>query len=170
MVPPHPVPVTPGPTSPRRGEVRRANRETSIAALGQRLRPPPLYLSPLGRGRLSSDARKSGEGVRRIQPKATQAPRVARMHPPHPVPATPGPTSPRRGEVKEASGMPVDARGHPILPPRCSATAKMSLSPRPDRLTTIRWSFGLFGASSSTLAMACAGSSAGMIPSSFERS
>src|SRR6266545_7931443 len=54
--------------------------------------------------------------------------------------------------------------------PRCSATVKMSLSPRPHMFITIRWSFGFFGASSATLASACAGSSAGMIPSSRESS
>jgi hypothetical protein len=37
---------------------------------------------------------------------------------------------------------------------------KMSLSPRPHMFITIRWSFGFCGASSSTLASACAGSSA----------
>src|SRR5581483_9905992 len=54
-------------------------------------------------------------------------------------------------------------------PPRYCATECRSLSPRPDRFTTIRWSFAFFGASSKTLAMACADSSAGMMPSSFER-
>src|SRR5712691_6832932 len=52
--------------------------------------------------------------------------------------------------------------------PRCSATVKMSLSPRPHMFITIRWSWGFFGASSRTLASACAGSSAGMMPSSWE--
>ena len=47
------------------------------------------------------------------------------------------------------------------------ATWRRSLSPRPQRFTTIRWSFGFFGASSITLASACAGSSAGMMPSSL---
>src|SRR5262245_13621036 len=54
--------------------------------------------------------------------------------------------------------------------PRWSATVKMSLSPRPHMFITIRWSFGFLGASSSTLASACAGSSAGMMPSSLEHS
>ena len=44
---------------------------------------------------------------------------------------------------------------------------KMSLSPRPQRFTTMRWSFGIFGASSITLARAWRGSSAGMMPSSL---
>src|SRR5262249_997218 len=46
---------------------------------------------------------------------------------------------------------------HSLLP-RCSATVARSLSPRPDRLTAIRWSFGFFGARSRTRAIACAGS------------
>src|SRR5690606_10667522 len=51
----------------------------------------------------------------------------------------------------------------------CSAkwcmTVCMSLSPRPDRLTTIRWSLGSVGARLKTSASACEDSSAGMTPS-----
>src|SRR4029077_3100800 len=49
--------------------------------------------------------------------------------------------------------------------PSATATAKMSLSPRPQRLTTSRWSLGRPGATFATCASAWAGSSAGMIPS-----
>src|SRR6185369_3585812 len=75
--------------------------------------------------------------------------------------------APRFLELSETG---VDTRGHLVLPFRMSPTCGTSLSPRPERLTTIRWSFGRFGASSITLAMACAGSSAGMMPSSFDSS
>ena len=68
----------------------------------------------------------------------------------------------RRSGSSSNSGL---VRNH-IFTPRCSATVKMSLSPRPQRFITIRWSFGFVGASSITLASACAGSSAGMMPSS----
>src|SRR6202012_5640439 len=51
----------------------------------------------------------------------------------------------------------VNAGGHDFFPRRISPTWGTSLSPRPERLTTIRWSFGRLGASSMTLAMACAG-------------
>src|SRR5271165_5278962 len=49
--------------------------------------------------------------------------------------------------------------------PRWSATAKMSLSPRPHMFITIRCSRGKLGAILATWASACAGSSAGMMPS-----
>src|SRR6202040_1709978 len=64
----------------------------------------------------------------------------------------------------------IDTGGHDFFPRRISPTCGTSLSPRPERLTTIKWSFGRFGASSITLAMACAGSSAGMMPSSRDSS
>ena len=51
------------------------------------------------------------------------------------------------------------------LTPRWSATAKMSLSPRPHMFMTIRWSRGRVGAILATWASAWAGSSAGMMPS-----
>src|SRR5207244_12151704 len=60
----------------------------------------------------------------------------------------------------------IDTGGHFFLPFRISVICGMSLSPRPERLTTIRWSRGRFGASSITLAIACAGSRAGGMPSS----
>ena len=50
--------------------------------------------------------------------------------------------------------------------PRWSATANMSLSPRPHMFMTIRWSRGRVGAILATWASAWAGSSAGMMPSS----
>src|SRR5437667_4163775 len=50
--------------------------------------------------------------------------------------------------------------------PRWSATAKMSLSPRPHMFITIRWSRGRVGAILAIWARAWAGSSAGMMPSS----
>jgi hypothetical protein len=57
-----------------------------------------------------------------------------------------------------------------VFPRRMSPTCGTSLSPRPERLITIKWSFGRCGASSMTFAMACAGSSAGMMPSSRDSS
>ena len=56
---------------------------------------------------------------------------------------------------------------HHIGMPRWPATAKMSLSPRPHMFITSRSSFGSVGASFATYASACAGSSAGMMPSSL---
>lgn len=49
-------------------------------------------------------------------------------------------------------------------------TVKMSLSPRPQRLTIIKASRSMVGAIFMTSAMACAGSSAGMMPSTVDRS
>jgi len=46
-----------------------------------------------------------------------------------------------------------------------SSTISTSLSPRPDRVTTIDSDLGLFFASLITSAMACADSKAGIIPS-----
>src|SRR4029077_19820481 len=75
----------------------------------------------------------------------------------------------------EVGALPVDDRVEPgqdgdiaahNLTPRWSATAKMSLSPRPHMFITIRWSRGRVGASFATWANACAGTKAGMIPSS----
>ena len=45
------------------------------------------------------------------------------------------PATPFGGECREFA---VDAGGHPIRLPRCSATVKMSLSPRPHMFITIR--------------------------------
>ena len=45
------------------------------------------------------------------------------------------PAAPFAGECREFA---VDAGGHPIRLPRCSATVKMSLSPRPHMFITIR--------------------------------
>src|SRR5205814_6609968 len=75
----------------------------------------------------------------------------------------------RRDDDQQPAGalLPVVEKTH-NLPPRCSATLARSLSPRPERLTTIRWSFGFCGARSATRASACAGSSAGMMPSRRE--
>src|SRR5204862_4311380 len=53
-----------------------------------------------------------------------------------------------------------------IFIPKWPATAKMSLSPRPHMFMTRRLSRASVGASFSTKASACAGSSAGMMPSS----
>src|SRR3546814_235474 len=50
--------------------------------------------------------------------------------------------------------------------PSASATVKMSLSPRPDRLMTTIWSLSIFGTIFSAAAIAWLDSSAGMIPSS----
>ena len=74
----------------------------------------------------------------------------------------------RRAERAEA---PIDAarRRHRVTP-RCSATVKMSLSPRPHIFMTKRWSRGRCGAISMTLARAWAGSRAGMMPSSSQHS
>src|ERR1700730_14098062 len=56
--------------------------------------------------------------------------------------------------------------GHyPMSMPRCLATVKTSLSPRPQRFMTMIWSLPMVGASLITSASACAGSSAGMMPS-----
>src|SRR3546814_17650724 len=69
-----------------------------------------------------------------------------------------------------ANGSGVGANGvavH-ISTPKAVATVKMSLSPRPERLTINIWSASSVGATFSALAMACADSSAGMIPSSAE--
>lgn len=54
--------------------------------------------------------------------------------------------------------------------PRCFATVKMSLSPRPHMFITMIWSFGKVGAIFITWAKAWLGSSAGMIPSSLQDS
>src|SRR5690606_2591437 len=76
----------------------------------------------------------------------------------------------RRAALGAAGGKaPVDT-AHQNCPPRMSATCGTSLSPRPERLTTMMWSCGFCGASSITLARAWAGSSAGMMPSSLDRS
>src|SRR6185437_14571823 len=64
----------------------------------------------------------------------------------------------------------IDAGRHCFLAFRISPTCGTSLSPRPERLTTMRCSFGRSGASSMTFAIACAGSSAGMMPSSRDSS
>src|SRR5207344_2162379 len=58
----------------------------------------------------------------------------------------------------------LDARHQSFLPER-SATVCMSLSPRPERLTSRMASFGIFGAIFIACATACADSSAGMMPS-----
>ena len=52
--------------------------------------------------------------------------------------------------------------------PSTSATVKMSLSPRPDRLTRMVWSLRMLGASRSASATAWALSRAGIIPSVLE--
>src|SRR5271166_6734854 len=74
----------------------------------------------------------------------------------------------------EVGGLLVDDRVEPghdddfatqSLTPRRSATAKMSLSPRPHMFITIKWSRGSVGAIFATWASAWAGSSAGMMPS-----
>ena len=49
---------------------------------------------------------------------------------------------------------------------RCCATVNTSLSPRPHMFITMIWSRPIVGASLMTSASACAGSSAGMMPSS----
>src|SRR3546814_8593137 len=49
--------------------------------------------------------------------------------------------------------------------PRALATVNTSLSPRPHRFMTMIWSRAICGASLRTCASACAGSSAGMLPS-----
>src|SRR5690606_11568444 len=53
---------------------------------------------------------------------------------------------------------------------RWCITVCMSLSPRPDRLTTMMWSFGSFGARLNISARACDDSSAGMMPSRRQQS
>src|SRR6185436_5975183 len=67
----------------------------------------------------------------------------------------------RPGERLEAA---LDARHQSFLPER-SATVCMSLSPRPERLTSRLASFGIEGAIFMACATACADSSAGMMPS-----
>ena len=52
-----------------------------------------------------------------------------------------------------------------IFSPRASATVKISLSPRPQRLARMIRSRSIFAASRATAAIACEGSSAGMMPS-----
>ncbi len=54
--------------------------------------------------------------------------------------------------------------------PRCLATVKISLSPRPHMFITMIWSLGSPGAIFITWASAWLGSSAGMIPSSWHDS
>src|SRR6202041_509776 len=78
------------------------------------------------------------------------------------------------GQIGAKSGAPFRLqRGETLfdaahsVTPRCSATAKMSLSPRPHMFITRRWSRGRLGAIFATCASACAGSSAGMMPSSL---
>src|SRR5262249_11411230 len=61
----------------------------------------------------------------------------------------------------------LDSRAHCFLLPRKASTDARSLSPRPERLTTIRWSFDFRPAISGTFAKACADSKAGMMPSSL---
>src|SRR5690606_20880588 len=68
----------------------------------------------------------------------------------------------RRASLGKGGGQ---AGGHSFTP-SASATVKMSLSPRPDRLTMITLSLPSAGASRSATTRACADSSAGMIPSS----
>src|SRR6476659_11475663 len=67
----------------------------------------------------------------------------------------------RPGERLEAA---LDARHQSFFPER-SATVCMSLSPRPERLTSRTASFGIDGAIFIACATACADSSAGMMPS-----
>src|SRR5262249_13968187 len=61
----------------------------------------------------------------------------------------------------------LDSRAHYFLLPRKASTDARSLSPRPERLTTITWSFDFLAAISGTFAKACAASKAGMMPSSL---
>src|SRR3990170_6925003 len=60
---------------------------------------------------------------------------------------------------------PLDARHLQNLRPMRSATVCMSLSPRPERLTSRIASFGMVGAIFIACASACADSRAGMMPS-----
>src|SRR4051812_39844462 len=69
------------------------------------------------------------------------------------------------GAALPGHAAPPGVKPHHSLPPRCLATLSRSLSPRPERLTTSRWSSGLCGAMSPSLASAWHGSSAGMMPS-----
>ena len=71
-------------------------------------------------------------------------------------------TASRKGRGRTL--MPSLRRDHSFTP-RCSATVKMSLSPRPHRFIRMMSSRAIVGASFVTWASACAGSSAGMMPS-----
>src|SRR6185295_3075334 len=81
----------------------------------------------------------------------------------------------RLGEVKvgrelhRAAVAGTGVRGQ-IFIPRCPATEKMSLSPRPHMFITMRPSLPSSFAMSPVRASACAGSSAGMMPSRREQS
>src|SRR4029079_12872248 len=65
---------------------------------------------------------------------------------------------------RERLEAPLDARHQSFLPER-SATVCMSLSPRPERLTSRMALLGIVGAIFIACATACADSSAGMMPS-----
>ena len=75
------------------------------------------------------------------------------------------PGAAQRGETAVDAGGDGGGRGHGAAPRR-SATAATSLSPRPHMFMTSRLSRGSSGAARMTCASACAGSSAGTIPSS----
>ena len=73
--------------------------------------------------------------------------------------------SSRSGRRSRSSSRPTSSRCMANSTPRCTATEKMSLSPRPHRLARMIWSLPIVGAIFWTAAIAWLGSSAGMMPS-----
>ena len=143
-----PGPRLPGTGSARRGlrcfsAAKRAAMRLMAGRRAERNSPPPLA----GLGREADQGGGRGRAPRS---------RDLRTDPsPHPPPCK------GRGRIQHLA---ITIRRHSFTP-RCSATVKMSLSPRPHRFIRMIWSLPIVGASFVTCASACAGSSAGMMPS-----